>query len=232
MSFVHDILSRVITRVKGESFVLDKSIPVNYLLVFSLQKVCCLVVGIFKLHRLGKYFVHPTSKIKCISKIQIGSNVNIDRYCYIDALSVDGIKFGNNVSIGKNTTIECSGTLKNLGKGLIIGENVGVGTHGFWGCAGGIEIGDNTIFGNYVSLHSENHNYLDRNRLIRLQGVSRKGIKVGKDCWIGAKVTILDGSEIGNGCIVAAGAVVRGSFPENVIIGGIPAKIIKQRFKG
>lgn len=59
--------------------------------------------------------------------------------------------------IGKYTCIECSGTLKNLGKGLIIGNNVGLGTHGFFGCAGGIEIGDDTIFGNYVSLHSENH---------------------------------------------------------------------------
>lgn len=160
----------------------------------------------------------------------MGKNLNIDRDCYIDALSINGIQLGDNVSVGKNTTIECSGTLKDLGKGLNVGDNVGLGTHGFFGCAGGIEIGDNTIFGNYVSMHSENHNFLDHSQPIRLQGVNRKGIKIGNDCWIGAKVTILDGTIIGNGCIVAAGAVVCGHFPENVIIGGVPAKIIKQRF--
>ncbi|MDE6764980.1 MAG: acyltransferase, partial [Duncaniella sp.] len=64
---------------------------------------------------------------------------------------------------------------------------------------------------------------------IRLQGVSHKGIVIGKGCWIGAKTTFLDGTELGDGCIVAAGAVVRGKFPSNCIVGGVPAKIIKER---
>jgi len=122
-----------------------------------------------------------------------------------------------------------SGSIKLIGKGIQIGDNVGLGTHGFYGGAGGLEIGDDTIFGNYVSVHPENHNFKNLNIPIRLQGVNHKGIKIGKNCWIGAKVTILDGTEIGDGCIVAAGAVVNGKFPQNVIIGGIPAKIIKSR---
>ena len=116
-----------------------------------------------------------------------------------------------------------------LGKGLIVGDNVGLGTHGFWGCAGGIEIGSDVIFGNYVSLHSENHNFKDLIKPIRLQGVNHKGIKIGSNCWIGSKVTILDGATIGNGCIIAAGAVLKGIFPDNVIIGGVPARILKYR---
>lgn len=97
------------------------------------------------------------------------------------------------------------------------------------GCAGGIEIGDDTIIGNYVSFHSENHNFQVRDIPIRLQGVNRKGIKIGQNCWIGAKATILDGTQIGNGCVIAAGAVVSGIFPDNVVIGGVPARIIKNR---
>ena len=62
-----------------------------------------------------------------------------------------------------------------------------------------------------------------------MQGVNRKGIKIGRDCWIGAKATILDGADIGDGCIVAAGAVVRGKIPPYSIIGGVPAKFIKER---
>lgn len=48
-------------------------------------------------------------------------------------------------------------------------------------------------------------------------------------CWIGAKVSILDGAIIGDNCIVVAGAVVKGEFPANSTIGGVPAKILKMR---
>lgn len=221
--------NKLISRIKGENFVLDEKIPLNYLLGLVSGRAFMLFYGIFKLRRLGRIFIHRTSRIICPSKIITIGNLTIDRGCYIDALSIEGIKFGNNVSIGKNTVIECTGTLKLLGKGLSVGNNVGLGTHGFFGCAGGIIIGDDTIFGNYVSLHSENHNFVEHDVPIRLQGVNRKGIRIGCNCWIGAKVTILDGAEIGNGCIVAAGAVVRGKFPPNSIIGGVPAKIIKSR---
>ena len=106
---------------------------------------------------------------------------------------------------------------------------MGLGSHGHYGSGMGfVEIGDNTIFGNYVSIHPENHNYGDPTRPIREQGVNSKGgVKIGNNCWIGAKATILDGTVIGDNCIVAAGAVVKGVFPNNTIIGGIPAKIIK-----
>ena len=223
------IINAIITKIKGEKFTLDERIPISYICALVWNRFIMIIFGIIKMHRFGRVFIHHSSKIKCPSKIMLHGNLSIDRHCYFDALSVEGIYFGNNVSIGKNTTIECSGSLKSLGKGLTIGNNVGLGTHGFWGCAGGIEIGDNTIFGNYVSLHSENHNFTQRDMLIRLQGVNRKGIKIGKDCWIGAKATILDGTDLGDGCIVAAGSVVRGTIPPYSIIGGVPAKIIKMR---
>ncbi len=225
----YTIINRLISKLKGEDFKLDEQIPVGYLLKFFTRKFYMIIVAIAKLHSFKTAFVHPTAIIKCKSKIRYGENLSIDRYCYIDALSTQGISMGENVSIGKNTCIECSGTLKNIGKGLKVGNNVGLGTHGFFGCAGGITIGDNTIFGNYVSLHSENHNYSDTDKPIRLQGVNRRGIIIGEDCWIGAKATILDGAIIGNGCIIAAGAVVRGEIPPYSIVGGVPAKIINTR---
>lgn len=225
------IIDTIITKIKGEEFILDRQIPIGYICALVLRRFMMLIVGTIKMRHLGHIFIHWSSKIKCPSKIALNGNLSIDCQCYIDALSEEGICFGNNVSIGKNTTIECTGSLKSLGKGLRIGDNVGLGTHGFLGCAGGIVIGRNTIFGNYVSLHSENHNYADTTIPIRLQGVNRKGIIIGEDCWIGAKATILDGTVLGKGCIVAAGAVVRGEIPSYSIVGGVPAKIIKSRLK-
>ena len=84
-------------------------------------------------------------------------------------------------------------------------------------------------FGNYVSLHAENHIFSDVEPPVRFQGVTHQGISIGRNCWTGAKVTILDGVSVGDGCVIAAGAVVTTQFPANCIIGGVPAKIIKYR---
>ena len=132
-------------------------------------------------------------------------------------------EFGNAVNI-KYIKLNCTGSLKQIATYVRIGNNVGLGTHGYYGCGVGfLEIGDNTIFGNYVSVHPENHNYSSLNVPIRDQGVTGKGVVIG------AKVTILDGTRLGNGCVVAAGAVVKGEFPDNCIIGDVPAKVIKMR---
>lgn len=57
-----------------------------------------------------------------------------------------------------------------------------------------------------------------------------RGVTIGSDVWIGDNCTFLDGAHVGNGCVVAAGAVVKGQFEDYSIIGGVPAKVIKKRF--
>ena len=77
---------------------------------------------------------------------------------------------------------------------------------------------------------TSNHGMIDNDIPMWIQHSSEtRPVAIGNNCWIGAKATILDGTKIGDGCIVAAGAVVKGEFPDNVIIGGVPAKIIKHR---
>lgn len=220
----------IVSAVKGEEFNLDTRIPSSYILRLFCGKILSLIWGTIRLKTSKRAFIHPSSVIKCSSKIKIGKNFSVGRNCYIDALSQNGLICGDNVSVGNNTTIELTGSLKVLGKGMIIGNNVGLGTHSRYGSGkGGLVIGDDTILGNFVSIHPENHNYKDLNVPIRLQGVNGIGVEIGKNCWIGAKVTILDGTVIGDNCVVAAGAVVKGEFPANSIIGGVPAKILKMR---
>lgn len=223
------IINRIISKLKNESFIIDEQIPASYIISLILGKARNFTYAFLLFKSKKRCFVHPTSVIKCRRKIKFGNNLSIDRWCFIDALSSKGIVLGNNVSIGKFTTIECTGSLNYLGKGLLVGNNVGLGTRGHYGCAGGVEIGDETIIGNYVSFHSENHNFDKLDVPIRKQGVNHLGIKIGSNCWIGAKVTILDGSNVGNGCVIAAGALVKGKFSDNCVIGGVPAKILKTR---
>jgi acetyltransferase-like isoleucine patch superfamily enzyme len=119
--------------------------------------------------------------------------------------------------------------IRNFGKGIIIGNNVGLNARVYLGGQGGIEIGENVIIGPDVKIFSENHNFANKEILIKEQGETRKGVKIGSDCWIGSGSIILDGVNLGHGCIVAAGSVVTKSFLPFSVIGGVPAKIIKLR---
>lgn len=153
--------------------------------------------------------------------LKIGNNV------HISALGKHGIHFGNNVGIGAYSRIVISTSLNNLGEFIKIGNNVGIGEFAYLGGAGGLEIGNDCIVGQYLSCHPENHNYSNPNIPYRFQGVSRKGIKIGNNCWIGSKVTILDGVTVGDNCIIAAGSVVNKNIPCNSVVGGVPAKLLK-----
>ena len=221
----------IMSQIKGEDYVVDPNIPFSYLVELACQKMTAMLYGMVRLRTIKRVFVSPSSKIICSSKIKHGKNFNIGYGCYINALSKNGLQCGYNVSMGFHTYIVLSGSLHDLADGMTIGNNVGLGSHGCYGVGvGSLEIGDNTIFGNYVSIHPENHVTDNVEVPIRLQGVrSKGGVKIGENCWIGAKVTILDGTVIGNGCVVAAGAVVKGNFPDNSVIGGVPARILKMR---
>lgn len=226
------LLNNIISKIKGESYTLDERLTKSDLLSIFSSRFWMLVRGKLSFANSGgRLFIGKGVELKHRRLIRFGKGVTIADHSYLDALSSDGIVLGDNVSIGKSTSIECSGSFKTLGKGIVVGRNVGLGRDCFYGCAGGIKIGDDTIVGNFVSFHSENHNYEDTTIPIRLQGVNHQGIVVGKDCWIGAKATILDGVVIGDGCIIAASAlVVAGKYESGGIYGGVPAKLLKMRY--
>jgi acetyltransferase-like isoleucine patch superfamily enzyme len=164
-----------------------------------------------------------------ISKIHWGKFLKLGDHVYLSGLAREGLFLGNNVGIGAYSRVVVSTSLNDIGSFIKIGNNVGIGEYAYLGGAGGLEIGDDCIVGQYLSCHPENHLYADTESLIRDQGISRKGIRIGANCWIGSKVTILDGVEIGEGCVIAAGSVVTKSIPAYSVIGGIPAKILKSR---
>ncbi len=112
----------------------------------------------------------------------------------------------------------------NYGKHTRIGRNVFINFDCTFLDLGGIIIEDNVLIAPRVSLLSEGHPVAPGER----QSLMTGPIHIGKNAWIGAGATILKGVTIGENAIVAAGAVVSEDVPANAIVGGIPAKIIKQ----
>lgn len=226
---VDSFISRMASRLRGESFRVDPAVPASYLVGFAVEKLVARIRGVWVLRKpRAPVFVGRNARIKCASNIHLGGFASFGSNTYVDALSRDGVTLGHGFSLGRGASIECTGSLATLGKGFTAGDNVGIGSSSFFGCAGGIEIGSDTIIGNFVSMHAENHNFDRTDIPIRLQGVNHKGIRIGKACWLGAKVTVLDGSQIGDGCVIAAGAVVReGIYPAHSLLAGVPARVIR-----
>ncbi|MCA9299135.1 MAG: acyltransferase, partial [Phycisphaerales bacterium] len=125
--------------------------------------------------------------------------------------------------------LQASGVLARPGVGMHVGHRVAIGAQSFLGGQGGIEIGDDTIMGPGVRVFSEEHVYEDPDVPIRLQGERRSRVVIGANCWIGANATILSGTHLGPGCVVAAGAVVKGTFAENSLIVGVPGRTLRCR---
>lgn len=225
------LLSGAITRMRGTPFRLDPDLPPGYLFTLAISYVVRRLRGWwhFPLRR-GAVFVGRGCKLTGKSRMTFAGPLYIANGCIINAISSRGVVLGPNVSLQRQVAIECTGSLQKLGLGVTIGANVGIGSHTFLGAAGGIRIGDDTIIGNFVSFHAENHNFNDLDVPIRLQGTNWQGIEVGRDCWIGAKVTLLDGARVGDQCVIAAGAVVKaGEYPPRSILAGVPARIVGTR---
>lgn len=110
-----------------------------------------------------------------------------------------------------------------FGKNIHLGKNVFINAGCKFQDQGGIYIGDNVLIGHNVVLATLNHE----------ENPSKRGnlmpapIKIGNDVWIGSNATILSGVSIGDGAIIAAGAVVTKDVAENTVVGGVPAKYIR-----
>ncbi len=108
-----------------------------------------------------------------------------------------------------------------IGRKCIIGR----GSHiiGHWS----IELGDEIQTGPYVYITDQNHGYEDIDAPVGWQATKEGAVKIGSGSWLGANVVILPGTTLGKNTVVAAGAVVRGEFPDHVVLGGVPARVLR-----
>ena len=128
-------------------------------------------------------------------------------------------KCGSNVNIERNAVFTPE---------LSIGNNSGIGV----GCElwGNITIGDDVMMGPEVIIYTQNHSKNKLDIPMRMQGYDNaEPVEIGNDVWIGRRVMIMPGVKIGNGVVIAAGAIVTKDIPDNVIVGGVPAKILNKR---
>ncbi len=223
----------IIRKLGRPGYQVDNNLKTRDIVLILFRKTRELMRGFILKLRLGcsqgLVFKGKNCTIRHAHMIRCGTTLTLGDNVMINALCRDSFIIGDNVSINSNTIIDCTGVINELGESLEIGNNVGIAQNCFIQVRGPVVIGSNTIFGPNVSVFSENHNSDNLEELIINQGTNRHGVKIGSNVWVGTRVVILDGVKIGNNAIIAAGSVVNKEVPENAIIGGVPAKIIKYR---
>ena len=197
--------------------------------VRGVQLLRGLLIKFFLKESKGLLFVGSSVKLRHKVHFSAGKNLILEDNVFINALSEEGITTGDNVSIARDSILICTGVIAHQGKGIFIGSGTGINAGAYLGGQGGIHIGEQVIIGPGVQIFSENHNYEQQGIPIKEQGVTRLGVSIGDHCWLGGRVTVLDGVHIGRGCVVAAGSVVTKSCPDYSILAGVPARVIKSR---
>lgn len=167
-------------------------------------------------------------RILARSQLHAGQGAFIGDYSYLNCYSRGGVRLGRNVTIREFAWLQLTSKLDSPGDCIEIGDDTYIGPRSILGAAAPLRIGQRCQIGANVSFVAESHLFTADDEIFS-QGVSRKGITVGDDCWIGNNAVILDGVEIGSGTVVGAATVVTKSLPAQVVAVGVPARVIRAR---
>jgi acetyltransferase-like isoleucine patch superfamily enzyme len=227
---IKGLISKYLTKVKGIDYKIDNAISSYAICGIVIRRVLPLVRGVLRFRKM--VFLGQNVVLRSGGGIRLGSGCSVGDYSELDGLSLSGIRIGKGVSLGRMGKIRSTATLMVLGEGVKVGDYVGMGDGFYLGGFGGISIGSNTIVGERLTVHSDNHRFDNENILIRDQGVEGRPVTIGSDCWIGSNVTILGGVQIGSGSVIGAGSLVTRSFAKNSVIAGCPASLLRLRGSG
>lgn len=161
-------------------------------------------------------------------RLSLGRGVSIGSYSYVDCSAVEGVMLGDRVTLRERAWLQCRSGLNEPAVGIVIGAGTYIGPNAVIGAGGRIEIGRNVQIGAGFAISAESH-VAGAEGSFTSGHVSRRGIRIGDDCWFGNNVSVLDGVTIGDGTVVGAGSVVTRSLPPRSIAYGAPARVMRMQ---
>ena len=159
-------------------------------------------------------------------KISFGQGVVVDDFAYLDAKGAEpgGFVVGDDAMISRHALLSAKEG------GIRVGSRVTIGASCVLYSFGGIEIGDDTMMAAHCFIGGGRYDHRgDPEIPMHDQPLPGQGVVIGKDCWIGAGATIMDGVSVGAGSVIGAGAVVTSDVAAGAIVVGVPAKQVAVR---
>lgn len=130
---------------------------------------------------------------------------------------------GKWVHLGVDTALRCHEGTLTLGDKSVLARDISIN------CYLDVEIGDSALIADSVYISDFDHKFSDLTQPIKDQGITKARVRIGRDVWLGTKVTVCCGVVIGEGAVVGANAVVTRDLPAYAVAVGMPARVIKDR---
>lgn len=171
------------------------------------------------------------AKIWIDKRIHVSGILKIGDFAKLDLRFCGSGAIGPMFSLGEFSIMRASGSASFTCPKIEIGANVSFGPYCNIGGGFGLSIAEGVIAGPYVSIHPEEHGLVS-DQPVREQPIHGAGICIGRDCWLSAKSTLLDGTDLAAGTVLGAGAIAAGIHTEaNGIYVGVPARFLRLRKK-
>ena len=172
-------------------------------------------------------FIESNVDLLYMNSIHLGKGVYIDKYCRVHASNAE-IMLGNNIRVMKGAYVCSYVSNACKGEGIVTGSECWIGMNAQLGSGqGGLFIGNNVLIGPNAVIVTGNHDYERADLSAVEQEYYGKPIHIGDNVWIGSNAVVLGGVTIGEHSVVAAGAVVSSDVAPYTVVGGIPARKIR-----
>lgn len=181
--------------------------------------------GVLK-HMGSNVTIGANVKIVNPQYVSLGDNVKLSDDVTIIARGEGGVTLADGVRLCERVYLDTESAETGY---ITIGKNVYLGTGTTMFGHKGLEIGDDCLIAQNVTLTPYSHIFDDPNRIIYAQGGHSKKVVIGRDVYVGMRVAIMYSGDIGEGSIVGAGSTVVKPIPPYSVAVGCPAKVIKER---
>lgn len=179
------------------------------------------------MHIEGIVAIEKNVRIRFADNVRLARGVYLDEGVYLHACP-GGVEIGEDALVMHGAVLHVYNFRDLPHAGIRIGRESLIGEYCVIRGQGGVSIGDRVYTSPLVQIVAVNHVFDDPTRPFVEQGITAEGIVIEDDVWIGAGAVICDGVCVGQGAVVAAGAVVTADVPPHTVVGGVPARVIRQ----
>jgi acetyltransferase-like isoleucine patch superfamily enzyme len=162
-------------------------------------------------------------------KLRWGRRLQTDGLCFVGPgvtfeIGRDAVvRLGRWSWIGHGTKIRAHEGVVEIGAKTVLGQECTISSFQ------SVRIGRECILADRVMLIDFDHGVVEVERPIRVQGIYKRDVEVGNNCWIGYGACILRGTTVGDNCVVGTSTVVTKDVPDNAVVGGVPARLLRMR---
>lgn len=170
-------------------------------------------------------------RLRFADYIRLHHGVYLDEGTYLHACP-QGIEIGENTIVMHGAVLHVYNFRDMPHSGIKIGRDSLIGEYSVIRGQGGVTIGNRVYTSPFTQIIAVNHVFDDPSLPFVDQGITAEGIVIEDDVWLGANSVITDGVRVGKGAVVAAGAVVTKDVPPHTVVGGVPARLLREIVPG